>query len=110
MAVALAIETFQGQLAGNMASFFIDNAGVMAGFVKGSSRSAEQNIIIGESWMEFARNQMAVQFWRVASKANCADGPSRHDFDLMLEIGAQFVPPELPAYLWTLWDVAPGPQ
>ena len=59
MEVALALETFQEELAGQMASFFIDNAGALAGFIKGASKSAEQNIIIGESWMIFARRQIA---------------------------------------------------
>ena len=110
MAVALALETFQAELAGRMASFFIDNAGVLAGFIKGASKSTEQNIIIGESWMFFARRQIATQFWRVASKANCADGPSRHDFGLMESVGATQVAPVLPAYLYSLWKVASEPH
>ena len=81
----------------------------MAGFVKGASTSAEQNIMIGESWMEFARSRIAIQFWWVASKCNCADGPSRHDFSFMVKLGAHFVEPVLPNYLWKIWDVAHEP-
>ena len=91
-------------------SSFIDNAGTMAGFVKGSSASAEQNIMIGESWMEFARSRIAIQFWRVASKCNCADGPSRLDFSFMKKLGARFVQPVLPSYLWKNWEVAQKPE
>ena len=109
MAVAMALETFQDTLRGQMASFFIDNQGTFAGFIKGGSRSAEQNIIIGESWMGFARNQIATQFWRVASKANCADGPSRHDFSLMESVQARLVEPALPNYMYSLWNVASEP-
>ena len=72
---------------------FIDNAGTMAGFAKGPSASAKQNIMIGESWMEFAGSRIAIQFWRVASKCNCADVPSRLDFCFMQKLGARFVEP-----------------
>ena len=110
MAVALALETFKDDLRDNMVSCFIDNAGTMAGFVKGASASAEQNIIISEAWMEFARNRIAIEFWRVASKCNGADGPSRLDFALMCRKKAKVVFPELPPYLWRLWEVSQRPR
>ena len=109
MAVALALETFKSELTGCRVSFFVDNAGALAGFIKGSSRSAEQNIIIGEAWMFFARHQVAACFWRVASKCNCADGPSRHDFGDMESVGATQVAAVLPAYLYSLWHVSERP-
>ena len=81
----------------------------MAGFVKGASTSAEQNIMIGESWMEFARSRIAIQFWSVASTCNCADGPSRYDFSFTEGLGAHFVDPVLPDYLWNICNVAQEP-
>ena len=99
MAVALALETFKEDLTGNMAWFFIDNAGALAGFIKGGSRSIEQNIVIGEAWMFLAGQRVAPEFWRVASKCNCADGPSRRDFDPMHKIGAFCSPADSVIYL-----------
>ena len=109
MAVTLALETFKEDLAGQRVSFFVDNAGTLAGFIKGASKSTEQNIMIGESWMCFARERIATQFWRVASKANCADGPSRYDFSLMQSVGAIQEAAVLPQYLYRLWEVASEP-
>ena len=41
MAVVLALETFKAELEDTVVSCFVDNAGTMASFVKGSSASAE---------------------------------------------------------------------
>ena len=66
MAVTLAIECIRAELEDNCIFSFIGNAGTMAGFVNGASRNLE-NIMISESWIEFARARIASQFWRLAS-------------------------------------------
>ena len=110
MAVALALETFKPELEGNLVSCFVDNQGTMHGFIKGRSQSTEQNLIISEAWMEMARQRISITFWRVASKCNCSDGPSRLDFALMKKKGAHLVQPVLPQYLYQLWEVSTTPK
>ena len=54
--------SFREELADNVVSFFVDNSGALNGFIKGGFTSAEQNIIISEAWMCFAREHIAAQF------------------------------------------------
>ena len=78
-----------------------------------SSKVAPQalsNTSISEAWMCFAREHIAAQFWRVASKCNCVDGPSRYDFSLMNKKHAKCIAPVLLEFLWRIWDVASSPK
>ena len=88
----------------------MDNSGALNGFIKGGSTSAEQNIIISEALMCFAREHIAAQCWRVASKCNCADGPSRYDFSLMNKKHAKCIALVLLEFLWQIWDDASSPK
>ena len=50
-----------------------------------------------------ARQKTAVELWRVESKANPSDGPSRFRLDTMDTLGAQYVYPKLPRYVVDFW-------
>ena len=105
--MALALETFQEELAGRMASFVIDNAGALAGFIKGASKSTEQNIIIGESWMFFARRQIALQFWRVGRARQIVPTALRDTISVSWNQWEQLRLPQFCRLtLYSLWKVA----
>lgn len=102
-AVLLCQFTFPDLLDGALWLSFVDNDGVMGGFIKGASRQPETNLMMGKFWLRAAARKQAVNFWRVESKANIADGPTRHDLELLQELGAQEREPVWPDWFFDLW-------
>jgi len=57
-------------------------------------------------WLFIAKHQMHSVFYRVESKANIADGPTRPDelgCSLLSQLGAMEFPAYLPGWLLNLW-------
>ena len=51
---------------------------------------------IGRVWQDCARLDIGLMLYRVPSKSNIADGPTRYDLTTLEKFKAQFVPPVLP--------------
>jgi hypothetical protein len=103
LAVILCLATFHEHLVGVRWYGFIDNSGVMHNFLKGSSKSPETNEMIGQFWLQLARNGTSFRAGQVESAANPADGPTRENLLLMQALGARYVEPVLPAWKSKLW-------
>jgi hypothetical protein len=104
VAVVLAIGSFN--LKKTAIHIFVDNNGVLYGFMKGRvKKNDEVNTGIGKTWLEFASRDIAPQFYRVESKSNLADGPSRMDFELMHKLNAKFVQPVLLQWAYEVWSL-----
>ena len=71
---------------------FVDNQPALRAIVKGSSKQVDLNSLVGSVWYTCA-NRLA-SYWGqyVRSKSNLADGPSRRDYRLVKQLGAQEVP------------------
>jgi len=103
LAVIIGLSTFAVELACRDAVCFVDNQGVLAGFVNGSSRQPETNFMVAQFWFRVLKLSADVQFWRVESKANVSDGPTRQFFDVLQRLGAKEVEVVWPAWLVDVW-------
>ena len=63
----------------------------------------KQNVRVGKLWLGLYQSQVALFCQRVESKANIADGPTRHDFAQVQAIGAVFSEPRLPEFVQKVW-------
>ena len=77
--------------------------------IKGSGGGVEVNLMIGQLWLEFSWQQVGFMGFRVESKANLADGPTRADLAILNKLGAIFVPPCLPTWAVDLWGPIADP-
>ena len=103
-AVWLLLETFGPFLQGHRVSLFIDNQGCLQSIVRAASRSPEMNRMVCHLWLYTSRRQIDLRLFYVESKANPADGPSRHDLQLLWELAAVEVQPLLPAWIFDIWS------
>ena len=77
---------------------------MLGGLIRGSCAAADLNQAIGQVWLDIADMQVGLHAVRVESKANIADGPTREFLSLLGELGAEFVPPQLPTWCAKLWN------
>ena len=59
---------------------FIDNNAARDALIKGYTRETAAAALVGEFWLEEAKNASLSWFCRVPSASNPSDGPSRGDF------------------------------
>ena len=103
LAVPLAYATFGRLLAGAFWLLCVDNQGVLHALLKGRAGADDLNNAVGQVWLDMAEAGIALHVLRVESLANVADGPTRHDLSLLSELGAEFVEPVLPSWVYNLW-------
>ena len=104
LALLVTITTFQTELAGGLVLGFVDNQGALHSVLRATSRAAETEIMVAEFWKVCTVAQIGFSGWRVESKANVADGPTRNYFrDVVDELSAQFRQPVFPQFLQDLW-------
>ena len=108
LAIPLALATFQAELADAVATFYVDNEGVLGGLIKGSCTAMDMNQAIGYVWLNVAELNLGLFGLRVESKANIADGPTREYLDFLDELGAQYRVPALPNWCYDLWEFPRG--
>ena len=87
-------------------TIFVDNDGVTAAFINGSSNCPEVNAMVAVFWLQIAELQADSVFHRVESAANIADGPTRPDkegISVLTAVGAEERPACLPGWLLDLW-------
>ena len=105
LSVVLALSTIGSLIDGAVVILFCDNAGVVHGLLKGSSRCCETNQMIGRTWFEVMRRRIGLRLLRVQSKANIAYLPSRKDVVLLRTMGVEELQPCLPTWLSSLREV-----
>ena len=105
IAIPLAYWTFRHLVAEALITVACDNQGVLHALVQGRAAAEDANRAIGLIWLDVAELGIAMHVVRVESHANLADGPSRDSLDRMLARDASFHEPQLPAWLWSIWDV-----
>ena len=104
LALLVTITTFQTELAGGLVLGFVDNQGALHSVLRATSLAAETEIMVAEFWKVCTVAQIGFSGWRVESKANVADGPTRNYFrDVVDELSAQFRQPVFPQFLQDLW-------
>ena len=106
LAIALAIGTFQGCLKGSLWSCFTDNDSVLGTMLSGGAGMSAQDLTnyIGRVWQDCASLDIGLMLYRVPSKSNIADGPTRYDLMTLEKFKAQFVPPVLPPWVEDVWQ------
>jgi hypothetical protein len=92
-------------LRGDLVSAFSDNDGVLHSIIKGSSQSPEVALLVAWLWHQAAVQRLGLQFGRVESKANIADGPTRDRRAALERRLAEFKEPRLPAMCEDLWKL-----
>ncbi len=63
------------------------------------------NLVAGKCWMELALRQVCLRAWRVESKSNLRDGPTRSDVQWVDRLGAVYTDPVLPDWLYRVWSL-----
>ena len=104
LAPILAIGTWPEFFSEVIWSAWIDNQGVL-GALKGSELSDDMNFLLGELWLFLANAGSARFVERVESKANVADGPTRHDLSFVSRSRAVFREPRWPEWTQAVWQM-----
>ena len=105
LAVLLAWATFKKLLQASLWLNFVDNDSVLHAISHGSGGNDETSLCIGRLWLEIAAAGVDLHVGRVESAANIADGPTGDRLQLLACLKATFVPPELPSWVHTLWEI-----
>jgi len=103
VAVVLGMATFADDLSRGDTLVYVDNQGVMFGFMNGVARAPETAAMVGEFWLKAAALEASIFFWRVETHANIADGPTRDSFTDVLKLGCVETQPVWPKFLRDLW-------
>ena len=105
--MALLLETFRKELQGALVLAFIDNDGVRSAIQHGGGGAPEVNAMVGNLWLECAKDQIGLYAARVETHANIADGPSRGDFSLVARLGARARVAKFPPWAHRVWVPRP---
>ena len=93
IAIMLALTTFAPDIAGRKVIVHSDNSGAEASTIKGSSRAFDHNQLVHEIWSFALSHKVRLWVMRVPSDDNISDSPSRFDYELLEEIGAEWRSP-----------------
>ena len=94
--------------AGRRCLVFIDNDSARHALIKGFSPVRASRLIVEATWAELALLQAAAWFTRVCTDGNCADGPSRLQFDALRALPMPAVRVDPPACAAGLRSLARG--
>lgn len=103
VALCLAAQTFEKWIQGANWLAWCDNQGCTCAVLKGGSKAADSNMIIGKLWLLLAEWSTWLHVYQVASASNLGDGPTRYSLDQLEYLGAQWIEPKLPTFLTTIW-------
>ena len=73
-----------------------DNESGEGALAKGSAKASDHNLLSHATWMLAAQLGLSIWFERVPTKLNVADLPSRDDFGLLVQLGAEWKEPVVP--------------
>ena len=82
LAAAAAYETYEDILTGTRPMHYIDNQGALGVLVRGAGHHAPMGLLAHKTALRQREIRCQVWYEYVASKANIADLPSRHDSQL----------------------------
>ena len=103
LGLLLALGSFTRFLQNCLWTAYLDNDGVMFTVRAGGGHCPEIQLALGKFWLCMAKLGVDLFAARVESKANVADGPTREDLTQLLELGAEFVTPVLPSWIYNIW-------
>ena len=106
LAVIIALETWKGLLKNQCVTVYTDNDGVLAAVVKGATTSPEVNLLVAKLWLLVAEFGIGFEAFRVESRANISDGPSRKCFIEVTQLCAMEVIAIWSAWMLDLWRVS----
>lgn len=95
----LGLSTFHEELKGQRVVIWSDNTAAEYAIRKGSARSFDHTCIAHCLWTYLTKLKTEVIIRRVPTKDNIADLPSREDYVLLKELGAELVLPRLDSTL-----------
>ena len=106
LAIALTLGTFEAVLKGALWTNFTDNDAVLGAMLRGAAgvSSADMTNYIGRLWFHCSRLDIGLQLYRVPSKANISDGPTRRDLSVLEKFGVAYVPPVLLSCVADVWQ------
>jgi hypothetical protein len=90
------------ELAERRCVHWVDNQGAIAALIKGYASAVDSVRIVHAYVLMVLRMGVAVWFMFVPSRANIADLPSRHRFEMLRELGAEWRDFVFPAF--AAWD------
>ena len=90
--VLMAKQVWERELSHARNLFFLDNEGARESIIRAYSPSWTSRELILQIKIADIRTVSLDWYSRVPTEANCADGPSRLNFDYMDELGAEQVP------------------
>ena len=100
LAIAIGLCTFADKLQSRKICIWSDNTGSEATTDKGTAKSWDHARIVHSIWLKAAMIKAHLWVDRVPTKENIADLPSRMEYQLLLDMGAQFVKPVLDDMFW----------
>ena len=103
LALLLALGTFGHWLADALWTAYLDNDGVLFTVRAGGGHCPEIQLALGQFWLALAKMGTDLFAARVESKSNIADGPTRQDLSSLHALGASFVDPVLPPWIYQVW-------
>ena len=104
--MVLCFYTFRDLLVETFWTCYIDNDGVLASLLIGSvtTKALDINQIVGKLWLELAHAKVGFHGFRLESKANIADIPTREEcLDAMSALGGHWQEPVMPDWILQLW-------
>ena len=100
LSTLLILGTFGEMVKDNLFTCYTDNMSILHALTKGSASkdAPDLNLLVGRTWLRVAKQQIGWHLFRVESKANPTDGPTRQDCSLMDYLEAEWMQPELPSW------------
>ena len=92
----LARLTWTDDLQGRRVVQFIDNDSARFALVKGYSPSLASSALLSETWLQDCRLGLFSWYDRVPTASNIGDGPSRLDYEEVIQLGGVWSDPVLP--------------
>ena len=86
LAIAVGICTFEHLVRGKTLRVYCDNVGGERALAAGAAKSPDHNKLIHAVWMIAMRLGLAVWTYRVPTKDNIADLPSRESYELLAQV------------------------
>ena len=105
LSTLLILGVFGDMVKGNLLTCYTDNMSILHALTKGSASkdAPDLNLLVGRAWLHVAKQQIGWQLFRVESKANLTDGPTRDDCSLMDYLEAEWMQPKLQSWCIDVW-------
>ena len=96
LACPVALTTWSSLLVDCRCIHFVDNDSASACLVKGYSPKVDSCELVGLYWLSASTSRVDTYIDRVESKSNLADGPSRFDDTILIQLKSKPVQPQIP--------------